>query len=297
MHLCYIDESGTSDIPGNTSHFILAGLSIPIEKWRYCDTKIRLLKDRYNLGEGEIHVAWILRRYLEQSTIPSFGSLSFVERRSEVLRYRRTELYRLQRTNRNAYRQTRKNYKKTEAYIHLSEEERRQMIIELATIVSKWRFARLFSECVDKVFFDPTLARDSIDEQSLEQIVSRFEQFLKMCSIKNPSKAYGLLIHDNNETIATKHTRLMKKFHNRGTLWTSINHIIETPLFVDSQLTSMVQIADLCAYAVRRYLENDESELFDLIFQRADRKKGIVVGVRHFSVDDCKCKICISHRQ
>ena len=32
MYLCYIDESGTSDIPGNTSHFILAGLSLPI--WR-----------------------------------------------------------------------------------------------------------------------------------------------------------------------------------------------------------------------------------------------------------------------
>ncbi len=29
MFLCYIDESGTSNIPGNTSHFILAGLAIP----------------------------------------------------------------------------------------------------------------------------------------------------------------------------------------------------------------------------------------------------------------------------
>jgi hypothetical protein len=30
MYLCYIDESGTPQIPGNTSHFILAGLAIPI---------------------------------------------------------------------------------------------------------------------------------------------------------------------------------------------------------------------------------------------------------------------------
>ena len=33
MYLCYIDESGTSDIPGNTSHLILAGLSLPIWHW------------------------------------------------------------------------------------------------------------------------------------------------------------------------------------------------------------------------------------------------------------------------
>ena len=30
------------------------------------------------------------------------------------------------------------------------------------------------------------------------------------------------------------------------------HHIIETPLFVDSTLTGMVQIADLCAYALKR---------------------------------------------
>jgi hypothetical protein len=56
----------------------------------------------------------------------------------------------------------------------------------------------------------------------------------------------------------------------------------------------MVQIADLCSYALRRYLENNEDFLFDLIFQRADRKDGRVVGVRHFTPHGCKCKICAS---
>jgi hypothetical protein len=61
-------------------------------------------------------------------------------------------------------------------------------------------------------------------------------------------------------------------------------------------LTGMVQIADLCAYSLRRYLENGEEELFELIFERADRKEGIVVGVRHFSDASCSCRICIAHR-
>ncbi len=46
----------------------------------------------------------------------------------------------------------------------------------------------------------------------------------------------------------------MKSFYDKGTNWTDLEHIIETPLFVDSELTSLVQIADLCAYAIRRYL-------------------------------------------
>ena len=54
----------------------------------------------------------------------------------------------------------------------------------------------------------------------------------------------------------------------------------ETPLFVGSELTGMVQVAYLCGYAHRRYLENGEEELFDLVFQRADRKGDIAVGVR-----------------
>ena len=87
----------------------------------------------------------------------------------------------------------------------------------------------------------------------------------------------------------------MRNFHKQGTLWTSIDHIIETPMFVDSGLTSMVQVADLCAYALRRYVENQETDLFYRIFQRADRVGSFTVGVRHFTVQECKCQICDTH--
>ena len=84
----------------------------------------------------------------------------------------------------------------------------------------------------------------------------------------------------------------MMLFHEQGTLWTRIKNIIETPLFVDSRLTSMVQAADLCSYALRRYLENNEDYLFKNLFKIADRKGNRVVGVRHFSTEECKCEIC-----
>lgn len=296
MYLCYIDESGTSSIPGNTSHFVLAGIAIPIWHWNDCDREVSLVKKRYGLQHAEIHAGWILRPYSEQKNIPNFESLSYQNRKSEVEKLRRAEIFKLQKSgNPKHYQQTKKNFNKTKDYIHLTFQERQSFILDVAQCIANWGFARLFAECVDKVHFDPGKSRYSLDEQTFDQIVSRFEQYLKLIGGKQ-QKNYGLLIHDNNETIAKKHTHLMKSFHSNGTLWTQIENIIETPLFVDSQLTSMIQIADVCAYALRRYLENNESTLFDLVFQRADRRGNVVVGVRHFSDVKCTCKICVAHK-
>ena len=167
----------------------------------------------------------------------------------------------------------------------------------MAQCVSTWGYARLFAECINKLHFNPAKYNGTLDEQAFEQLVSRFEQYLE--STEDPSTGkmhHGLLVHDNNETVAKKHTELMRRFHRQGTLWTRIQRLIETPLFVDSSLTRLVQIADLCSYALRRYLENQEVDLFDRLFLRADRRGSTVVGVRHFTGGNCGCEICKAHR-
>ena len=247
----------------------------PIWHWRTCEREILNVKRPYRLSEAEIHTAWMLRKYPEQNRIPNFDSLNYEERRSAVERERRAELLRLQaRSNHKLYKQTDKNFRHTNSYIHLTHTERKAFVESIADSVSKWGFARLFAECVDKIHFDPARSTRTLDEQAFEQIVSRFEQYLQSAPRQpQQQRNHGLLIHDNNPTVAHKHTNLMKSFHQTGTLWTSIQNIIETPLFVDSQLTSMVQIADVCAYALRRYLENSEGSLFDRVFQRLHFRK------------------------
>lgn len=298
MYLCYIDESGTPESSGNTSHFILAGLSIPIWHWQNYESEIKTIQKKYDLEGTEIHTAWILRSYHEQSLIPDFENMKFYQRRVAVESFRRGELLRLQHLpNLKSYKQTKKNYKETNQYIHLSQNERRAYITDLAFVISNWKSARLFAECIDKVYFDPAIAKQTTDEQAFEQIVSRFEQFLVRTNKKQVNGCYGLLIYDNNVTVAKKHTELMTKFRKTGTLWTNIDRIIETPLFVNSELTSMIQIADICAYSLRRYLENNEEELFNYVFTRADTTSdGKKVGVRHFTKPGCNCKICHQHK-
>ncbi|MBK9152454.1 MAG: DUF3800 domain-containing protein [Saprospiraceae bacterium] len=294
VYFCYIDESGTPEVPGNTSHYVLAGLSIPISYWKKCETGISMLKSKYDLKDSEIHTGWIVRKYLEQSRIVGFESMDYAQRRHEVLKLRKAELLKLQKSqNKSHYKQTRKNYRQTDSYIHLTHIERIAIVQELADLVGSWSFSRLFGECINKIHFDPIRAQQSVDEQSLEQLVSRFEQYLKIVSksTKN-TMLYGTLIHDNNDTVSHKHTELMKKFHHHGTLWTTIEHIIETPFFVNSELTSLVQIADLCCFALRRYFENNETDLISRIQSRFDRKNGKIVGIRHFTDASCQCMFC-----
>ena len=292
---CYVDESGTPAIPGNTSHFVLCGISVPVWHWKTCERDITAIKNKYGLRDAEIHTAWIARRCLEQSKIPGFKDLNYASRRREVGKIRNARLIELQKTGGAKYRRVAKNYKKTEPYIHLTEEERTTLLLELAQCVGNWGYARLFAECIDKIDYDISKIGRTVDEQAFENVVSRFEKYLRNIESGPKDRQYGLVIHDNNPTVAKRHTQLMMRFRDRGTFFTEIDNIIETPLFVDSQLTRMVQIADLCAYALRRYLENDESQLFDEIFKRADRFYKETVGVRHFTENNCGCKICKSH--
>jgi hypothetical protein len=297
MYLCYIDESGTSEVPGNTSHFILAGLSMPIWHWRDADREIVRVMSHYGLGDQEFHTAWILRKYLEQSRIQNFVNMDRATRRGAVQRVRTAHLLRLQQLQQSsAYKQARKNYRHTEPYIHLTYAERISLVREVADIVSGWGFARLFAECIDKVHFDPVRTGRSVEEQAFEQVVTRFHRYLANTQVVGAPRNYGLLVHDNNQSVAKKHTDLMRHFHQQGTLWSAIDRIIETPMFVDSKLTRMVQIADLCAYSLRRFVENGDSELFRRIFLRADRVGVTAVGVRHYAVLSCVCEICVAHR-
>jgi hypothetical protein len=73
-----MDESGTSEIPGNSSHFILVGFAIPVSRWKSCDQAIESIKQRYQLGNKELHVGWMLRPYLEQRKIADFEKLDYI---------------------------------------------------------------------------------------------------------------------------------------------------------------------------------------------------------------------------
>jgi hypothetical protein len=90
----------------------------------------------------------------------------------------------------------------------------------------------------------------------------------------------------------------LDNFTRMGSLYQDIPDVVETPLFVDSALTSLIQMADLCAYSLRRLLENGEKRLWQLVEPRVERANDVMVGVRHYTGKrNCTCDICLAHKR
>lgn len=124
MYICYLDESGTVDAGGNTDHFVLLGLAVSAETWKAKDNQVSAIKSRYGLAEAEVHTAWMARDYVEQRSIPNFSNMDRASRRRAVLGVRALNLSRT--ANRATTKSILKNYGKTEAYVHLTQQERLQ---------------------------------------------------------------------------------------------------------------------------------------------------------------------------
>jgi hypothetical protein len=273
-------------------------MAIPSETWLKKDREITKLKKKYSLEDVEIHTGWMLRRYLEQEHIANFEKLNSEDRIKGVLKERQKFLavWAVNKSSKQL-KEKKKNFKETLPYIHLTLEERRKFLSELADIIGSWSDCRLFGEVIKKSNFDITKSSTGdLYETAFHQVVTRFETFLTIKSKVEKNIHLGLLISDNNESVNRKLTSIMRKFHAEGTLWRDIKNIVETPLFVDSKLTSMIQIVDLASYATRRYCEKGEAELFNRIYPRFDRKDGRVVGLRHYTSNTgCSCQICANH--
>lgn len=297
MKLFYLDESGNPELSGSSDSYVLVAVGIPIEKWTSCDKAINQLKASYNLLQAEIHTAWMLRSYREQQEIDGFESMSHEERRQAVIRVREQKIqnYKANKSA-QALKSLKKIYKNTEAYIHLTYSERERFIFDLVTKIKGWSYVRIFAEVIDKTDYHPPKPDLTPESQAFERIVTRIEKYLS--HISSEQKEYGLLIHDECESVTASHVCNMKRYHRWGTFKSEIKHIIETPLFVSSNHTNMVQIADCCAYAVRRYYDSADSALYLPIKARADKIGSDIVGFNHYTSNNlCECDLCRAKRK
>jgi hypothetical protein len=154
MHLCYIDESGVPELNQGTTHFVLLGLSIEAWDWRGQDRSVSIIKRKFGLGDAEIHTGWMTRRYLAQERIPNFQTLDSPARRLQVRKEREAHLIKEDALKgSNAARELRKSYRKTDAYIHLTLDQRRDCLKELADLIGGWGNTRIFGHSIDKTCF------------------------------------------------------------------------------------------------------------------------------------------------
>jgi hypothetical protein len=281
----------------------LPGIASPAATWHQKDREVNGIKARYGLKDAEIHTGYIARRFPEQDHIVNFEQMDENQRRAAMVNERKNSLIKAAALKTGEH--LKKLHAKSVDYIHLSRAQRTTLLQELADLIGSWNDTRLFAEAVDKASMPPGA---DIFEKAFEQVVTRFNTFLTNRQEERVKQGeafalqtvdnHGLLIEDNNQTVEKNIATLMRKFHREGILWAKGERIIETPLVVDSSLTSMVQMADLCAYATRRFFENGEADLLDRVFRRFDHSGGRIVGIRHYvGAKTCSCKVCVSHRK
>lgn len=292
MYILYVDESGVPERHATqTSHYVLLGMAVHEGTWFALDQQVRGLKQRYarrDARDFELHAAWIRRPYPEQAAIPGFDALGATARFEAVEELRRREEDEVWPALTGKKRNEHKRYfNNTKHLVHLTLSERERLLDGALRIVGEYRRGvTLFAEAIDKTRLPPTV--DPID-QAFAQVVTRFEAFLQR---RNRPRHWGLLAIDYDEHKASRLANMLRRFQREGARWREIDRVIEAPFFFESESSAGVQVTDLCAYALRRYLENGEEERFRIVFNKFDRTGTGLHGLRHYTRPGCPCIIC-----
>ena len=137
--------------------------------------------------------------------------------------------------------------------------------------------------------------KDSV-ELAFEDLCSRFDMYLNRQRSQG-DRQRGILILDKSSQETTLQ-RMSRDFRNLGTQWGVIRNLAETPLFVDSRASRLVQLADHVAYAVFRRYNASDSTYFDVISPKFDFHDGVIHGLAHKQKFDpqCMCIACATRR-
>ncbi|WP_235006733.1 DUF3800 domain-containing protein [Calothrix rhizosoleniae] len=72
---------------------------------------------------------------------------------------------------------------------------------------------------------------------------------------------------------------LATDFRTSGHSWGKLMNFSEVPLFLDSRASRLIQLADIIAYSIFRYFEQEDDRFFSIIESRFDSEGGITHGL------------------
>lgn len=306
MYLLYADASGTPELRDNSKHYVLLGVCVPEGSWFALNKRIQNLKARYHPpGRGfELHAKQFACSIKEQEEIPAFAQMSWTDRRDRVLQFRQDRIDAEE--NSGEKDRLRKKYRETEPFVHLDRLERSRLLEDALDLVGEHQGLRLFGEAISKAHAGVRSGEIDPVKQAFEQVVSRFDAFLRrrhqwrLDGNPRASSNNGLLILDRDYSKERSITRQFDIIRQEGHTWGQLGYVIDVPFFASSEQLGGLQVADICAYAVRRYLDKSaavgshEERNFQRIFPRFDQDvRGKLHGLRHFTkAGSCTCLIC-----
>lgn len=162
----------------------------------------------------------------------------------------------------------------------------------LSVVSASYNRACLFACAVHKRSFP------NVDPVALafEDLCQRFDVFLAR-KRQSGDQQRGMLVLDNT-THETSLRELSREFRKTGTRWGSVRNIADTPFFVDSKASRLVQIADHVAYSVFRRYNAGDAQYMDIVAHRFHEVDGVIHGLchKHGERFACTCPACLSRR-
>jgi hypothetical protein len=183
--------------------------------------------------------------------------------------------------------------RKTPPWNTLSKEEAQGVIkAVLKIIASSSNSTYAFACAVHKNSFS---SADALN-LAFEDLCQRFDIYLSRLNAEG-ERQKGLLILDDS-SYETTLQELAKNFRTIGTQWGSVKHICDTPFFVNSKASRIVQLADHIAYAVFRRYNASDTLYFDIIAHKFYQSEGVTHGLahKHKLTIPCMCMACLTRR-
>jgi hypothetical protein len=183
--------------------------------------------------------------------------------------------------------------RRTAPWNSMSREDAQGVIKAVLQVLARsYDSARVFACAVHKASYP---GRDPV-ELAFEDLCSRFDIYLSRLRAAG-DRQQGLLILDKSTYETTLQT-LARNFQTLGTQWGVIRNLADTPFFVDSRASKLVQLADHVAYAVFRRYNARDTQYFDIFAAKFDATDGVIHGLAHKQTIEpvCMCPACLSRR-
>lgn len=162
----------------------------------------------------------------------------------------------------------------------------------LRILASSYDTAKAFACAIHKSSFP---GQDPV-EKAFEDLCSRFDLYLSKLR-DSGDRQRGLLILDDSSH-ETSLQNMARDFRTLGTRWGVVRNLADTPFFVDSRASRLVQMADHVAYATFRRYQAGDTQYFDIIAQKFHSEDGVIHGLAHKEIGkpNCMCIACLSRR-
>jgi hypothetical protein len=141
---------------------------------------------------------------------------------------------------------------------------REAIMMETLRLIPSDRGIRLFASIISKT---KTPNPAQLSDDLFAQIASRFDMFLgriyKNSGMKNAQRGIAIFDDSRNELSIQ---RLSHVFTNTGNQWGKrLNNFAEVPLFLNSKMSRLIQLADLISFSIFRNYEYHDDTYFSII--------------------------------